>query len=337
MTEPLVVVVVPVFNGGELLAGCLESVLGQTHRALQLIVADNASTDDSVAIAEKFAARDRRVHLVRHEVHLPMLEHWNRALAHTPEQAGYVKQLNVDDRLRPDALRRLVEVGEAHPGVAVVSAFFMFGRRRLPRLSHDAVAIVPGREAIREVLRGGPTHLGHPSAMLLRRSAIRRGSPFYAAAPFPPGFAPPQPLPQADKEACFDLLERFDLAFVPEVLADLRMDEGTSATGVSGRVGAWHVGRMEALLRHGHRFLTEDERREWIHRTARRYLRSLAWRTLSGAPLRVPEFLDYQRLALPHVLRQLRGGDARSGAIAGLSLWARVFRAGGPAGPASAR
>ena len=330
MTEPLVVVVVPVFDGADLLAGCLESILAQTHRDLIVIVADNASTDASVAIAEKFAARDRRVRLVRHDVHLPMLEHWNRAFSHVPEQASYVKQLNVDDRLRPDGLRRLVEVGEAHPGVAVVSAFFTFGRQLLPRLSHDAVTIVPGIEAIREVLRGGPTHLGHPSAMLLRRSAIRSASRFYEAAPFPPGFTPLQPLPQADKEACFDLLERFDLAFVPEVLADLRSDEGKSATGVSGRVGAWHVGRMETLLRHGHRFLGDDERRRWIHRAARRHLRSLAWRTLSGAPLRVPEFLAYQRLALPHVLGQLRGLDATGLSIGGLRLWAALFRAGAP-------
>ncbi len=328
MIEPLVVVVVPVFDGADLLAGCLESILAQTHRDLIVIVADNASTDGSVAIAEKFVARDRRVRLVRHEVHLPMLDHWNRAFSYAPEQASYVKQLNVDDRLRPDGLRRLVEVGEANPGVAVVSARFMFGRQCLPRLSHDAVTIVPGREAVREVLRGGPTHLGHPSALLLRCSAIRSWSRFYEAAPFPPGFWPPQPLPQADKEACFDLLERFDLAFVPEILADLRSDEGTSATGVSGRVGAWHVGRMETLLRHGQRFLSEEDRRRWIHRAARKYLRSLAWRTLSGAPLRVPEFLAYQRLALPHVLGQLRGLDATGGAIAGLTLWAALFRAG---------
>ncbi len=337
MTEPLVVVVVPVFDGGDLLAGCLESILAQTHRELLVLVADNASTDDSVAIAEKFIARDRRVRLVRHDVHLPMLEHWNRAFSYVPEQARYVKQLNVDDRLRPDGLRRLVEIAEAHPGVAVVSAFFMFGRQRLPRLVHDAVAIIPGREAIREVLRGGPTHLGHPSALLLRHSAVRCWSRFYEPAPFPPGFTPPQPLPQADKEACFDLLERFDLAFVPEVLADLRSDEGASATGVSGRVGAWHVGRMETLLRHGHRFLTDDERRRWIQRAARRYLRSLAWRTLSGAPLRVPEFLVYQRLALPHVLGQLRGRDAKGGAVAGLALWAALFRAGGRVGRTSGK
>ena len=115
MTEPLVVVVVPVFDGADLLAGCLESILAQTHRDLIAIVADNASTDDSVAIAEKFVARDRRIRLVRHEVHLPMLDHWNRAFSYAPEQAAYVKQLNVDDRLRPDGLRRLVEVGEANP------------------------------------------------------------------------------------------------------------------------------------------------------------------------------------------------------------------------------
>jgi hypothetical protein len=44
----------------------------------------------------------------------------------------------------------------------------------------------------------------------------------------------------------------------------------------------------------------------------------------------VPEFLAYQRLALPHVLGQLRGLDATGVAFAGLMLWAALFRAGAP-------
>jgi len=60
----LVTVVVPVRNEGATLRWCLESVLSQTYRNLQVIVVDGESSDDTVAIVEEFAAADPRVELL---------------------------------------------------------------------------------------------------------------------------------------------------------------------------------------------------------------------------------------------------------------------------------
>ncbi len=63
--EPdLVTVVVPVRNEGSTLRACLDSILAQTHRNLQVVVVDGESTDDTVAIVEEYAAADQRVELV---------------------------------------------------------------------------------------------------------------------------------------------------------------------------------------------------------------------------------------------------------------------------------
>ena len=59
-------IIIPVYNAQEYLAGCLESVLGQTFTDWEVIVVDDGSTDDSPAICDRYAAQDQRI-LVIHQ------------------------------------------------------------------------------------------------------------------------------------------------------------------------------------------------------------------------------------------------------------------------------
>ena len=65
--SPLVSVVIPVHNVEDYLREALDSVLGQTHRELDVVLVDDGSTDGSGAIADEYAARDRRVRAVHTE------------------------------------------------------------------------------------------------------------------------------------------------------------------------------------------------------------------------------------------------------------------------------
>src|SRR5512143_290483 len=62
---PLVSVVIPWYNAARFSEGTLRSVLAQTHRELEVIVVDDASTDDSAALVERVAGSDPRVKLLR--------------------------------------------------------------------------------------------------------------------------------------------------------------------------------------------------------------------------------------------------------------------------------
>jgi hypothetical protein len=64
-SSPLVSVITPVYNGAEYLAECVESVLRQSYQNWEYIVLDNASTDDSHAIAVRYAEKDERIRVYR--------------------------------------------------------------------------------------------------------------------------------------------------------------------------------------------------------------------------------------------------------------------------------
>ena len=64
MTNPLVSIIVPVYNAQKGLSRCLESICSQTYQELEIIVLNDGSTDDSLAICEQFRAKDPRIVVV---------------------------------------------------------------------------------------------------------------------------------------------------------------------------------------------------------------------------------------------------------------------------------
>jgi glycosyltransferase involved in cell wall biosynthesis len=62
---PLLSVIVPTYEVAAYLPACLDSILGQDHRELEVVVVDDGSPDESGDIAERYAARDSRVRVVR--------------------------------------------------------------------------------------------------------------------------------------------------------------------------------------------------------------------------------------------------------------------------------
>lgn len=64
---PKVSVILPCFNHARFVTEAAESVLGQTHRDLELIITDDCSSDNSWEVIKGIAARDERVRIIRHE------------------------------------------------------------------------------------------------------------------------------------------------------------------------------------------------------------------------------------------------------------------------------
>ena len=72
MTTPAVSIVLPTWNGAKLLPGAVEGCLAQTFRDFELIIVNDCSTDDTLAVAERLAASDPRVRVVSNESNLKL-------------------------------------------------------------------------------------------------------------------------------------------------------------------------------------------------------------------------------------------------------------------------
>lgn len=67
-TVPLVSIVVPVYNVEQYLGKCLDSLLSQTLKDIEVVCVDDCSTDSSLAILQEYAEKDRRIHVITSEV-----------------------------------------------------------------------------------------------------------------------------------------------------------------------------------------------------------------------------------------------------------------------------
>lgn len=102
----LVTIIVPVYNTGAYLSPCLESLIAQTHRDLEIILVDDGSTDGSGAICDDFARRDERIKVI-HQKNSGVSAARNAGLENA--SGTYLTFVDADDALLPYA-----EIGRAH-------------------------------------------------------------------------------------------------------------------------------------------------------------------------------------------------------------------------------
>jgi glycosyltransferase involved in cell wall biosynthesis len=129
--SPLVSVILPVYNGGDLLADSVRSVLEQTHRNLELILIDDGSTDDAVAPLRRHP--DPRLRILQ-QPNGGKASAVNRGLDEA--RGEFVTLQDADDISRPDRLARLVREMREHPDLgAVFSSHYLIlhGRDRAPQ------------------------------------------------------------------------------------------------------------------------------------------------------------------------------------------------------------
>lgn len=118
MTEPQVSVIVPTYNRPRLLRLALESILAQDYRDFGVIVLDNASTDDTQQLVQKFMSEDSRVRYVRNPENIGLIRNWNRAFE--LNRSPFVSIFHDDDIMLSGFLSETVAVLERHPTVGFV-------------------------------------------------------------------------------------------------------------------------------------------------------------------------------------------------------------------------
>ncbi|OFW62052.1 MAG: hypothetical protein A2133_09450 [Actinobacteria bacterium RBG_16_64_13] len=110
---PRISIGLPVHNGGRLLEQAIRCHLEQDYEDLELIISDNASTDDTQDICEEYARRDPRVRYYRNPENLGMVANFNRVFMLA--RGEYFKWAAHDDSCAPNHVSRCVELLDDTP------------------------------------------------------------------------------------------------------------------------------------------------------------------------------------------------------------------------------
>ena len=130
-SQPLVTVLTPVYNNAEYLAECIESVLAQTYANWEYVIVNNCSTDGTLEIARRYAARDARIRVHDNDTFLGAEANHNLAMRQLSAGSRYCKLVFADDWLFPRCLEDMVAVAERHPSAAMVGCYGLDGSRVL--------------------------------------------------------------------------------------------------------------------------------------------------------------------------------------------------------------
>ena len=111
--QPLVSILMTVYNREKFIAEAIDCVLAQTYQNWELIITDDQSKDSSVSIAQSYADKDSRIHLYKNERNLGDYPNRNQEAFYA--KGKYIKYLDADDLMYPWALECLVGMMEKNP------------------------------------------------------------------------------------------------------------------------------------------------------------------------------------------------------------------------------
>jgi glycosyltransferase involved in cell wall biosynthesis len=165
MSNPLISVLMTVYNGERYLEESVGSVLRQDMEDFELVVVDDGSTDRTSVILEKLAMQDQRLRL-RHQSNRGIPKSSNEGLAMCRGQ--YIARLDSDDVAKPDRLRRQLEYLQQHDVVGAGSSFDLIDAR-----GRFLTVLKPPEEdaEIQRLTLAGHGAICHPTSMI-RRDAL---------------------------------------------------------------------------------------------------------------------------------------------------------------------
>lgn len=146
----LISVIIPVYNVERYLAACLDSILSQSYRNLEVIIIDDGSTDFSLKIAETYSEKDDRIKVFSQE-NLGLSEARNHGLR--VATGDYVTFVDSDDELLKDSLELMVTMLNQH-SAQIVEGKTIRGEypTYYPPDRHIKIQVFSPSEAIADVL-----------------------------------------------------------------------------------------------------------------------------------------------------------------------------------------
>ncbi|RED48371.1 glycosyltransferase family 2 protein [Seonamhaeicola aphaedonensis] len=234
-STPLVSICIPTYNGETYIAKALESAIAQTYTNLEIVVSDDASTDNTLQIVATF--KEKTAIPIKVYQHTPagIGANWNHCVKQA--QGNYIKFLFQDDVLEPHCIEIMMDLALKNPKVGLVYCKRSFLYNHLTSKIQEFVAyygnlhtywqdikveqgVLHGKSYLkdRQFLNSPKNKIGEPTAVLLKRACFDKVGYFNKA------------LKQTlDCEFWYRVMKYYDMGFVNEALVKFRLHDAQAS------------------------------------------------------------------------------------------------------------
>jgi glycosyltransferase involved in cell wall biosynthesis len=266
--QPFISIATPVYNGGNFIGSCIQSVIEQTYQNWEYVILDNKSTDDTLEIATSFSQKDNRIKVISNETQVSMIENFNKVLKLLSLDSTYCKIVHADDLLLPECIESMVNVGEKYPNVGLIGSYHYTNgclSKGLDLLSYPT-EVVSGKELVRHYMLNMPDvyYLTPPSLLLIRSSFMRDKDLFY------------EDHLATDLEASYYILSKSDYGFVHKPLVAIKCHKQQASAQI-GADSLFYIGIIHAINNWGGFFLKEKDFMTIKARLWKLYYQNLAY------------------------------------------------------------
>lgn len=168
----LISLIVPVYNVERYLDRCMESILQQTYRKLEIILVDDGSTDSSPAKCDVYAEKDSRVKVI-HKPNGGLSDARNAGLS--AASGSYIGYVDSDDWIEPDMYERMHWACVLHHAQLAVCRYFSEYRDRTVAGGDGSVVPLTREELLKIYISGHDTYVIYNSvwSKLFHRDLVR--------------------------------------------------------------------------------------------------------------------------------------------------------------------
>ncbi len=221
-SEPLVTVILPVFGRDQFLDRAIQSVLGQTHRNIQLIVVDDGSPVDPIPREARFGDR---IEVYRKANGGPASA---RNFGMARARGDFVLFLDDDDFLEPRAVEALLKPMDGRPDVAWVAGRLAYVDEQGRLLQHLHPCQIRSGDVYAAMIRDNL--IGTPSSVLLRTEVVRALGGFDED---------PRYQFCEDYDLWLTMARDFPIVAIPEVVSNYRYHAGNATRQWARHYPAW--------------------------------------------------------------------------------------------------
>ncbi len=180
---PLVSMVVPTYCRPKFFRKCLDSIIAQTYRNIDIFITDNSPDRETADFMMNYEKKDARIKYEHHPEFTTAGENINRAIEYNNEKAEYVNIVMDDDILEPTKIEKMVNAYLEYDNIALVTSY----RKCIDENDNDIPdrpwtepivdknVIIDGEIAGKECLTKLANYIGEPTTTLVKKDNLRDG------------------------------------------------------------------------------------------------------------------------------------------------------------------